>query len=58
LDHARALEMPFDEGLAHYEIARHLPPDDANRLEHLEQAITIFTELGTGYDLELAKDLR
>lgn len=57
LGHARALEMPFDEGLAHYEIARHLPPDDAARQAHLEQATTIFTELGTGYDLERAKGL-
>jgi hypothetical protein len=57
LAYARALKMPFDEGLAHYEIARHLPVDDKNRQMHLDQAIAILAELGAGYDLERARAL-
>jgi hypothetical protein len=53
----QALKMPFDEGLAHYEIARHLPLADQNRQVHLDQAIAIFADLGADYDLGQARAL-
>jgi class 3 adenylate cyclase/tetratricopeptide (TPR) repeat protein/ABC-type iron transport system FetAB ATPase subunit len=48
---ARTLNMRYDEALATIEIARHLPGDDASRDEHLQQARTIFRELGASADL-------
>ncbi len=52
LNHARRLDMPYDQGLAHYEIGRHLPMDDGERNEHLRQALRIYSQLGTVWDLE------
>ena len=57
IHNAKALEMRFDEGLAHYEMARHLPVEDQERQAHLHQAICIFTELGAVYNLERAQAL-
>ncbi|MEZ4712665.1 MAG: BTAD domain-containing putative transcriptional regulator [Caldilineaceae bacterium] len=57
INHDKALGMRFDEGLAHYEMARHLPVEDTERQVNLHQAIRIFSELGTGYDLERAQAL-
>jgi hypothetical protein len=48
---AVALEMPFDEGWARYELGRHLPVTDPARREQLTQAVTIFTQLGAAYNL-------
>jgi eukaryotic-like serine/threonine-protein kinase len=55
LEHAVKLEMPFDEGLAHYEIGRHLPSDDSKRAEHLNKAIEILERLGAAHDLKQAQ---
>jgi predicted ATPase/DNA-binding SARP family transcriptional activator len=55
LTHAQRLEMPYEEGLAHYEIGRHLPLDDPHRSERLMQACDIFDKLGAIYDLERAQ---
>jgi tetratricopeptide (TPR) repeat protein len=39
---ARQLAMPFDEGLVHFEIGRHLPSSNPQRAQHLAQAQEIF----------------
>jgi hypothetical protein len=49
---AKRLEMPYVEGLAHFHLGRHLPAEDKRRDEHLQQAKTIFEQLGTIYELE------
>jgi hypothetical protein len=51
LTYAERLEMPYEQGLTHYEIGRRLPNDDPNRQEHLSQAEEIFTRLGTAQNL-------
>ena len=49
---ANRLAMPYEQGLAHYEIGRHLASNDPRRRQHLSQARKIFKTLGAGYDLE------
>lgn len=49
LDAAVKFEMPYDEGLAHYEIGRHAKEQE--RKEHLSSAREIFTKLDAKYDL-------
>jgi len=39
---ATQLDMPYEQGLAHYEIGRHLDPNDSDRAVHLEAAREIF----------------
>jgi len=51
--HAEKLEMPYEEGLAHYELGRHAIGDERHR--HLTRAIEIFERLGVMYDLEKAR---
>lgn len=46
IESAQGLAMPYDEALAHYEMARHLDPAEPARLAHLTQAITLFERLG------------
>jgi tetratricopeptide (TPR) repeat protein len=46
---AERLAMPYEQGLAHYELGRHLAGPD--RLLHLTQAADLFTRLGAAYDL-------
>lgn len=53
---AEELGMPYDQGLAHYEIGRHLPADDLDRKQHLQQAAAHFTQLDTTWDLTLVKE--
>ncbi len=53
LAYAQRLEMPYEEGLAHYEIGRHSQGKD--RVEHLNQAIEIFERLRVTYDLGQAR---
>jgi predicted ATPase/class 3 adenylate cyclase len=58
LKFAQELEMPYEEGLAHYEIGRHLPAGQVSKSgltgeEHLERAAELFTSLGTTYELDL-----
>ena len=43
---ARRLAMPYEQGLAHYELGRHLARTDARRSVHLHRAEEIFTQLG------------
>jgi hypothetical protein len=38
--------MPFDEGLVHFEIGRHLHSSQPQRAQHLSQAREIFERLG------------
>ncbi|HEX6387021.1 MAG TPA: adenylate/guanylate cyclase domain-containing protein [Anaerolineae bacterium] len=40
------LQMPYELGLSHYEIGRHLTGDDPARQQHLTQAVAIFSRLG------------
>ncbi len=47
--------MPYEQGLAHYEIGRHLAVDDPIRREQLTQACEIFARLEATYDLERAQ---
>ncbi len=56
LDCARQSDMPYEQGLAHCEIGRHLPENDTHRLEHLNQAVEIFERLGAAYDLKRAQE--
>jgi hypothetical protein len=46
---AEGLAMPYEQGIAHYELGRHLSGPD--RLRHLTQAADLFTRLGAAYDL-------
>jgi len=46
---AERLEMPYEEGLAHFEIGRHLPATDPRRRRHLMRAGEIFSQLGAAY---------
>jgi tetratricopeptide (TPR) repeat protein len=52
---AGRLEMPYDEGLAHYEIGRHLPAGDPARAEHLARARELFERVGAAHDLARAQ---
>jgi tetratricopeptide (TPR) repeat protein len=45
---AAELAMPFEEGLAHLELGRHLDGQDADRARHLGAARDIFTRLEAG----------
>ena len=51
LEVANRLDMPYEQGRAHYEISRHLSIDHAARNEHLTHACEIFDKLGVAYDL-------
>lgn len=44
---AEAMRMPFESGLAHFEIGRHLERRNPARAVHLERATSIFDELGS-----------
>ena len=57
LAEAQASAMPYEEGLAHYEIGRHLPAGDPARQEHLSCAVEIFTRLGAAYNLTRANEV-
>jgi hypothetical protein len=56
--HAQRLDMPYDQGVAHYHLARQLPKDDPQRQEHLAQAHAIFERLGTTWDLERVRKIQ
>jgi hypothetical protein len=43
---AQELSMSYEEGLAHYELGRHLEPGDDARVSHLGAAREIFGRLG------------
>ena len=48
---AERLAMPYEQGLARYEIGRHLPLDDPARRAHLTRAAEIFSQINTTYNL-------
>ena len=52
---AEQLEMPFDQGLAHYEIGRHLDAEDPARRQHLDRARDLFAGLGASYHMALVE---
>ncbi len=52
---AQRLDMPYEEGLTHYEIARRLPVESAERQTHLTKAAAIFERLGAAHDLARAR---
>jgi tetratricopeptide (TPR) repeat protein len=54
---AERLAMPTSEGLAHYEIGRHLPAADPSHGIHLARAREIFEHLGMRYWLALTQRL-
>ncbi|WP_257454972.1 adenylate/guanylate cyclase domain-containing protein [Archangium lipolyticum] len=53
---ARRYGMPYDEGLAHYELARALL-DPALRTRHLVEARALFTRLGCAHHLRATETL-
>jgi eukaryotic-like serine/threonine-protein kinase len=55
---ARELGMPYDEALAHLELARLEPPRSAPRDQHLSDAERMLEKLGCPFDLERARRLR
>jgi tetratricopeptide (TPR) repeat protein len=52
---AMELELPYERGRAHFEIARCRMVSDPERLEHLLQAIELFEGLGCSYELGAAR---
>ena len=38
--------MPYEQGLAYYEIGRHLPPSHPQQQECLQQALALFARVG------------
>jgi len=52
---ATQLSMPYEQGLAHYEIGRHLDMADAERAGHLRAASELFSEVGAARALGLLK---
>jgi hypothetical protein len=48
---AERLAMPCEQGRAHYQLGRHLPPGDPSRLAHLTRAGEIFADIGAVYEL-------
>jgi tetratricopeptide (TPR) repeat protein len=55
LTEAERLAMPYEQGLAHYEIGRHLVVNDSARQMHLNRACEIFARLEAAYDLARAQ---
>jgi len=54
---AERLAMPYEQGLAHYELGRHLGADEPARQVHLRRACNIFTRLHAAYDLGRAQQV-
>jgi class 3 adenylate cyclase/tetratricopeptide (TPR) repeat protein len=52
---AEQLAMPYERGLAHYEIGRRLGAGKPERAEHLQQALDIFDHLGAAPALKRAQ---
>jgi hypothetical protein len=48
---AESLSMPYEQGLAHYEIARHLEPTNAAQADHLAASRDLFNGLHASRDL-------
>ena len=63
LDAARRFDLPYDEGMAHLELGRHLGPGQVTpggwgREEHLARARELFQALGTDPALRRAQEAR
>ena len=54
---AARLGMPWEQGLAHLEIGRHLPAGSPERQEHLARAGEIFARTHSRFDLARTQDL-
>jgi hypothetical protein len=52
---AERLAMPYEQGLARYEIGRHLPLNNPVRQVHLARAAEIFSQINAAYDLSRAQ---
>jgi len=52
---AEKMGMPYEQGLAHYELGRHLEAGDPARTEHLARACEIFNRLQATFDLARAQ---
>lgn len=48
---AERLSMPYEQGLAHYDIARHLEPTDGAHANHLAASRDLFNDLHAARDL-------
>ena len=48
---AQQLSMVYEEGLAHYEIGRHLDPEDGSRAGHIDEARSIFSRINASQAL-------
>jgi tetratricopeptide (TPR) repeat protein len=55
LNAAERLEMPYEQGRAHYELGRHLPPGHPGRQAHLRRAGELFADIGASYELTHAQ---
>ena len=58
LNFAERLDMPYQQGQFHHELARHLPESDRCREVHVVRALELFTELGSQYDVARALEDR
>jgi tetratricopeptide (TPR) repeat protein len=52
---AERLAMPYEQGRAHYELGRHLPPGHPARQAHLHRACQLFADIGASYELTHAQ---
>jgi tetratricopeptide (TPR) repeat protein len=55
LNTAQRLAMPYEQGRAHYELGRHLPPGHPGRQAHLRRACEIFADIGASDELTRAQ---
>jgi hypothetical protein len=55
---AEELEMPYEQALAHREIATVLPAQDRRRSQEVDAALVLFEQLRTRYDLGLTTALK
>jgi hypothetical protein len=55
LDLATGMHLLYDQGLAHYEIGRHLVADNPARHYHLAQAVDIFAKTEADYALRQSR---
>jgi hypothetical protein len=55
LELGESLDLSYDQGMAHYEIGRHLAVDDPYRHEHLAQAVEIFGKTEADFALKQSR---
>jgi len=54
---AEKLEMPYEMGLLHFEIARHIELGSSRHVHHIQEAEEIFSRLGASHNLARLHDL-